>query len=362
MAGPSAGKANGVAIAPDPFAAIANGVVADTAKDAQGHFDVLHEPAIVEIIDAKDLVPVADLGTGTWARVDECKLHGKAVAVKRLHTNNLNPREVAGFVREGVLIAKLNHQFIVHMVGLGFHIDSSNPDPETLFMVEELCSGGTLRDKLHSQMHAYNKVVYTYMEALRWCTQLASALAYLHAQRPMIIHRDLKLDNVLLADRTADAEVKLADFGLCAIVTVTGLECVSHELTAETGSALNMAPEMKKGEFYNEKVDIFSLGCCIFEVFSKSLASSEIGAGNTPEGKQRAALSFSRDVSSGFRRPIPSTWPPALRDVVADCWQQDPKLRPSALEVMERLEDPQLSSAVEEMDMRGHGGCGCVVQ
>lgn len=42
------------------------------------------------------------------------------------------------------------------------------------------------------------QVVYTYKDGLRWAMQIASALAHLHAQRPLIIHRDLKLDNVLL--------------------------------------------------------------------------------------------------------------------------------------------------------------------
>jgi serine/threonine protein kinase len=44
------------------------------------------------------------------------------------------------------------------------------------------------------------QVVYTYSQGLQWCAQVADGLAFLHAQSPRIIHRDVKLDNVLLSD------------------------------------------------------------------------------------------------------------------------------------------------------------------
>lgn len=42
------------------------------------------------------------------------------------------------------------------------------------------------------------QVLYTYRDALRWCQQIAAGVAHLHDRSPLIIHRDLKLDNVLL--------------------------------------------------------------------------------------------------------------------------------------------------------------------
>lgn len=43
------------------------------------------------------------------------------------------------------------------------------------------------------------QVIYTYGDALRWAIQIAEGLVYLHSCHPQIIHRDLKLDNILLA-------------------------------------------------------------------------------------------------------------------------------------------------------------------
>ncbi len=53
--------------------------------------------------------------------------------------------------------------------------------------------------------------MYTYADALRWATQVAEGLAYLHSCHPQIIHRDLKLDNILLsgAPRLEDGRVRL---------------------------------------------------------------------------------------------------------------------------------------------------------
>ena len=63
--------------------------------------------------------------------------------------------------------------------------------------------------------------MYTWLDALRWLEQIAAALKYLHSLRPMVVHRDLKLENMLLTGLDpATADAKLADFGLCKLVKV----------------------------------------------------------------------------------------------------------------------------------------------
>lgn len=59
-------------------------------------------------------------------------------------------------------------------------------------------------------------------DALRWALQIAEALAYLHQFSPLIVHRDLKLENILLTSPIpARANAKLADFGLHKMIKVT---------------------------------------------------------------------------------------------------------------------------------------------
>ena len=90
---------------------------------------------------------------------------------------------------------------------------------------------------------------------------------------------------------------------------------------------------------YNEKVDIWSLGIIIWEVFRRGLQ----------EATMRNAEAYAKGMSQGNRPLMPAAWPPQLRDLVSHCWQQDQQSRPTAAEVIKRLED--LRDVCESMDL-----------
>ena len=90
--------------------------------------------------------------------------------------------------------------------------DESTGLPTKLFMVLEYMGGGTLSDLVQRQMLTPQYKIYSTNDALRWSIQIASALAYLHNSKPMLIHRDLKPDNIMLTKDLSSA--KLIDFGL----------------------------------------------------------------------------------------------------------------------------------------------------
>lgn len=135
------------------------------------------------------------------------------------------------------------------------------------FIVEEYLSGGTLLELLESTA-AHKAVSYTLADAFRWMVDAADAIHYLHSMQPgMVIHRDIKPDNMLLDHRTpGQAKVKLTDFGLHRVIarktgmpssilerdilsadTNRGAICAnatgeSYKLTGGTGSVMYMAP------------------------------------------------------------------------------------------------------------------------
>eukprot|EP00200_Dunaliella_tertiolecta_P006473 CAMPEP_0202342260 /NCGR_PEP_ID=MMETSP1126-20121109/2900_1 /ASSEMBLY_ACC=CAM_ASM_000457 /TAXON_ID=3047 /ORGANISM="Dunaliella tertiolecta, Strain CCMP1320" /LENGTH=550 /DNA_ID=CAMNT_0048933189 /DNA_START=45 /DNA_END=1697 /DNA_ORIENTATION=+ len=145
------------------------------------------------------------------------------VAVKCLKPGTSIPAEdFDSFVREAALTRKLKHRYIVDYIGVGYNDDSSEKaKQESMFIVQEYMNGGTLKSKVSKQMLSPSNTVYSNKQALEWMLQLAEALAYLHSANPKVIHRDLKLENVLLTSRDQAASqqiAKLADFGLVAFV------------------------------------------------------------------------------------------------------------------------------------------------
>ena len=110
---------------------------------------------------------------------------------------------------------------------------------------------------------------------------------HLHAQN--IIHRDIKSDNVLLSSK---GNVKITDFGFCAKLT----EQRSKRATM-VGTPYWMAPEVirSQGQGYSAKVDIWSLGCVVLEMF----------AGKRPWSKEEAIGAIYKLGSLNQAPPIP---------------------------------------------------------
>ena len=116
--------------------------------------------------------------------------------------------------------------------------------------------------------------------------QAAQGMCYLHAQDLGIIHRDLKSHNLLVGD---SFEVKVADFGLTVVrnkVADTISSTASYAKNGEGAEAEDeeegafygirgtpqwMAPEVMEGQRYNEKVDVYSFGIVLTEIFTRQM-------------------------------------------------------------------------------------------
>ncbi|DBB17055.1 TPA: hypothetical protein ACH3X3_014146 [Trebouxia sp. C0006] len=184
-------------------------------------------------IQKSSLTSWRGLGEGAFATVQHCTLkqeNGQAVqvAVKKLKPHVLsNAVDLREFLSEANTLRRLKHRHIVEFKGVGC-MEPQTPESmaTSLYIVQEYMSGSTLKVHVLHHMFPHNsgpvESMYTWLDALRWLEQIAAALKYLHSLRPMVVHRDLKLENMLLTGLDpATADAKLADFGLCKLVKDT---------------------------------------------------------------------------------------------------------------------------------------------
>lgn len=144
--------------------------------------------------------------------------------------------------------------------------------------------------------------------------EISSAMKSVHEAG--IIHRDLKLENILL---DADDHAKVSDFGLCTLIDQ---ESLTGSRTQMAGTLNYMAPELVRGrKDYDEKVDVYAFGVVVFMILTK---------GQKPD----ASIA---DVADGKMAEIPMSVSKFASNLISRCWEKDPSKRPSFTEICDLL-------------------------
>ena len=225
-----------------------------------------------------NLVLTKSLGKGSFGEVFLTKkVNGKELyATKRMDRAEFNkPDNNKRLLNEISILQKISHKNIVKLIEV-------KKTKSHIYIVTEFCNGGSLTDSLNKyvQIHrkAFSEEIVQYL-----MKQIVSAIYYLHMNK--IVHRDLKLDNILLNFQNENdkanlnmlkAEIKLIDFGFA-----TRLRTVNGNLANTIlGTPSNMEPHMLRDmenqrpslKGYNEKVDIWSLGTLCYEMLVGRMA------------------------------------------------------------------------------------------
>jgi eukaryotic-like serine/threonine-protein kinase len=186
-----------------------------------------------------------------WSATDT--VLGRPVAVKRLHSGLLADREHSErFRREAMLVARLSHPNLVHLLDRG-------EDVEGPYLVMELIDGENLKARIRRDGPLPPD------EAARVCAEVARALGYAHRQG--VVHRDIKAQNVLL---TGDGAVKLADFGIARLIETEDAEGLTRT-DMLLGSADYLSPEQADGRPIDARTDIYSLGILLYECLTGAM-------------------------------------------------------------------------------------------
>ncbi|MBA3995505.1 MAG: hypothetical protein C0469_18460 [Cyanobacteria bacterium DS2.3.42] len=207
-------------------------------------------------------------GMGTVYAVQDLFLKRKA-ALKLLHQEfAFKPVIVQRFHKEVEAIAKLSHESIVKVHDLGL-TESGAP-----FMVMDFVEGQGLETILKEKGHLSSA------ESLEIFAQIADAVGHAHARG--VIHRDLKPSNVILCkDSQGRQTVRLVDFGIAKLIEPEDTQSKLTQTGDVFGSPQYMSPEQCRGEELDQRADIYSLGCILFEMVAGEMAFSAENAVKT---------------------------------------------------------------------------------
>ncbi|KAG8504422.1 Serine/threonine-protein kinase Nek2 [Galemys pyrenaicus] len=277
---------------------------------------------------AEDYEVLHTIGAGSYGRCQKVRRRsdGKVLVWKELDYGSMTEAEKQMLVSEVNLLRELKHPNIVRYYDR--IIDRTNT---TLYIVMEYCEGGDLASVIAKRTKERQYLEEEFV--LRVMTQLTLALRECHRRSDSghtVLHRDLKPANVFL---DAKQNVKLGDFGLARIL--------NHDTSfAKTfvGTPYYMSPEQMSRMSYNEKSDIWSLGCLLYELCAlmppfTAFNQKEL-AGKIREGK--------------FRR-IPYRYSDELNGIITRMLSLKDYHRPSVEEI---LESPLLADLVAEEQRR----------
>ena len=252
---------------------------------------------------------IKNIGQGMCGSVCKARhiLENKFYAIKKLNFRDISEKERMNIETEVQFLKELKHPNIVA------YKDSFIDKDDNFNIVTSFCEGGDMYNKIFKQKNDY----FDENIILNWLVQLLLGLSYIHDKK--IIHRDIKTQNIFIQNEHI---LCIGDFGIAKIYNQTQ----TQTMTKIIGTPFYMSPEsFKQTKKYSFKGDIWSLGCCIFEMCNFKHAF---------EGKSFPAVSVK--VSEGKRAQLNPKYSSDLKKIVDSMLNLIPKNRPTIAYILER--------------------------
>ncbi|XP_034851333.1 serine/threonine-protein kinase 33 isoform X4 [Mirounga leonina] len=268
------------------------------------------------------------LGQGSFGMVIEAtdKETETKWAIKKVNKDKAGSSAVKLLEREVNILKSVKHEHIIHL-------EQVFETPKKMYLVMELCEDGELKEILDRKGHFSENET-------RWIIQsLASAIAYLHNKD--IVHRDLKLENIMVKSSFIDdnnemnLNIKVTDFGLA--VKKHGRSEAMLQTTC--GTPIYMAPEVINAHDYSQQCDIWSIGVIMYLLLCGEppfLASSE-----------EKLFELIRKGELHFEDPVWESISDCAKSVLKQLMKVDPAHRITAKELLDNqwITGNMLSSA-----------------
>ena len=275
----------------------------------QGNLDIS-----IFYVDATDFRILSVKGSGGAGTVSkaECLSTHKIVAMKELRVNQADEKAKLQYQREVGVLGTAHHPALLGLYGCTEFETEGEPPCIIMPFMEK----GSVQDMIDKkpppkEWDATRKHIVLY--------GTACGMMYMHSHR--LIHRDMKPANILLDE---NYEPKIADFGLA--------KYVEHDKTFiqsiyDTGTCQFMAPEMFiPSRHYGFEVDVYAFGMVMYAVLT----------GEMPFGSMRI-LHVKAALLRKARPKFPKDFDEKYREIIEECWNDDPAKRPNFGKVVEDL-------------------------
>ncbi|XP_067885372.1 serine/threonine-protein kinase Nek1 isoform X2 [Heterodontus francisci] len=261
-------------------------------------------------------VKVNKIGEGSFGKaiLVNSKEDGRQYVIKEINISRMSNKEREESRREVAVLANMKHPNIVQY-------KESFEENGCLYIVMDYCEGGDLFKCINAQ----KGILFPEDQILDWFVQICLALKHVHDRK--ILHRDIKSQNIFL---TKDGTVQLGDFGIARVLNSTvelARTCI--------GTPYYLSPEICENKPYNNKSDIWALGCVLYEMCTLKHAFE---AGNM----KNLVLKIIR----GSYPPVSVHYTYDLRNLMSQLFKRNPRDRPS---VSSLLQKPFLARRIDKL-------------
>ncbi|XP_069118156.1 serine/threonine-protein kinase Nek9-like isoform X1 [Argopecten irradians] len=269
------------------------------ASDVQTVSTGLHDPC-----QETSYLFVKVLGRGAFG---EAVLYRKTednslVVWKEVNLARLGEKERRDAMKEVDILSLLNNTNVITYYNHFL-------DQETLFIEMEYANGGSLYEKIATQTELFEE------HLVRWYLfQIASALMHIHNYG--IIHRDVKAMNIFM---TKTDLLKLGDFGISKL-----LESKGQLADTVVGTPYYLSPEIVQGASYDQKTDVWALGCVLFELLTLT---------KTFQATNQLRLAY--EIVRSEQGEVDKRYSSHMRELVNLMLQKEPQKRPSTIEILD---------------------------
>ncbi|XP_059958660.1 serine/threonine-protein kinase Nek1 isoform X1 [Mesoplodon densirostris] len=251
-------------------------------------------------------VRVQKIGEGSFGKAILVKSieDGRQYVIKEINISSMSSKEREESRREVAVLANMKHPNIVQY-------RDSFEENGSLYIVMDYCEGGDLFKRINAQ----KGVLFQEDQILDWFVQICLALKHVHDRK--ILHRDIKSQNIFL---TKDGTIQLGDFGIARVLNST-VELVRTCI----GTPYYLSPEICENKPYNNKSDIWALGCVLYEMCTLKHAFE---AGNMKN--------LVLKIISGSFPPVSLHYSYDLRSLLSQLFKRNPRDRPSVNSILEK--------------------------